>query len=168
MATIQAGSGETFKSSTAEGRLIEAVCFLRLAELDIAKNPGEINGVIGEFSIADLSFTGQYNLPCSQSLTTVGALSIAASPYLQNTGFSQGTGSPTFKSSTIEAYLLEILSYLQVLESDSTKNPEQINNVSGTFNSDTNIYSGTFSIPVQLVLDGVGKATFQAVEYLLS
>ena len=167
MATIQAGTGETFKSTTAEGRLIEAVCFLRLCELNIEKNPTEINSVLGDFSIADSTFTGQFNIPCLQTLTEAGSLAVSAAPYLLNTGFAAGANG-TLKSATIEAYLLEIVSYLQVLENTPVKNPEGLNNVSGTFNSDTNIYSGTFAIPVQLVLDAVGKATFQAVEYLLS
>lgn len=166
MATIQAGTTETFKSLTAEGRLIETVCFMRLAELDTAKNPDELNSVLGDFSITDMAFTGTYNIPCSQSLTGTGALSIVANAYLLNTGFTPGTGTPTFKSAAIEGYLLEVLSYLQALEADVSKNPTGVNNIAGTFNSDTNVYSGSFVIPVQLSLDTTGKSTFTAVEYL--
>jgi hypothetical protein len=167
MATIQTGSGEVFKTTTAEGRLIETVCFLRLAELDGVKNPDGKNSVLGEFSISDLLFLGSYNLPCSQTLTTAGAVSIVANPYLLSTGFNPGSGTPTFKSAAIEAYLLEVLTYLQGLESNASKNPQGLNNVTGTYNADTGIYSGTFSIPVALTQDGSGKACFAAQEYLL-
>lgn len=166
MATIQGGTGGTFKASTAEGRLIEVACFLRNQETDSSKNPDDRNSIVGDFSINSYEFSGTYSIACSQALTTEGSVSIVASPYLQNVVFSPGTGTPTFKSTTIEAYLLEVLIYLQALEANSTKNPQGLNNVTGTYNADTAVYSGTFAIPVALAIGSSGEAGFTAVEYL--
>lgn len=166
MAAIQPGTGETFKSTTAEGRLIEAVCFLRLQEGDTAKNPNDLNAVIGDFSINSNEFSGSYSLACTQGLSASGSLSIVAKNYLTGVTFSPGTGTPTFKSTTIEAYLLEIIGYLQFLEADSTKNPNGLNQVTGTYNADTEVYSGSFAIPVSVEMGTDGSVKFAAVEYL--
>ena len=166
MATIQSGTGGTFKASTAEGRLIEVACFLRNQEQDSTKNPDDRNSIIGVFSINSNDFSGTYSLACAQALTPDGSISIVATPYLENVVFSPGTDTPTFKSTTIEAYLLEVITYLQYLESVSTKNPSGLNNVTGTYNADTAVYSGTFAIPVSFVVGTSGEASFTALEYL--
>lgn len=169
MATITPGSGGTFVTETAEGRLIDAVCLLQSYEADSAKNSSGRTAVSGSFSIEDLTFTGAYSLPAEQTISNSGSLTIAATPYLTGATFTPGAGSPTFKSTTIEAYCLEVLQYLQILERNTAKNPQNKNFVSGTFNSDTGVYSGTFSIPVTLEIATVapGGVTFNAVEYLL-
>lgn len=168
MATIQTGSGETFKTTTAEGRLIECICFIRQQELDTAKNPNEQNAVIGDFSIGTFEFSGTFNIPCTAQLTTTGSISIVAAPYLSGVTFNPGSGTPSFKSSTVEGYLLEVVTYIQALEANTTKNPQGLNNVTGNYNSDTGIYSGTFAIPITLLIGSSGEASFAAQEYLLT
>lgn len=166
MATIQPGTDGTFKSTTAEGRLIEAACFLRLQEADSTRNPNGLSAVIGDFSINSNEFSGSYSLACTQGLSASGSLSIVAKNYLVGVPFSPGTGTPTFKSTTIEAYLLEIIGYLQFLEADSTKNPNSLNQITGTYNADTEVYSGSFAIPVSIDVGIDGSVKFAAVEYL--
>lgn len=168
MATIQTGSGETFKTTIAEGRLIEAACFLKVQELEPTKNPIERNSVLGEFSISSMEFSGTYNLICSQVLTPSGGISIVATPYLTGVSFSPGSGSPTFKSTTPEAYLLEVITYLQSLEATAAKNPNGLNQISGTYNADTGVYSGNFVIPLSIAFDASGSIDFTAREYLLT
>lgn len=168
MAAIQTGTGGTFKTSTAEGRLIESICYLQLQEAITAQNTSGRNGVSGEFSVEDLVFSGTYQLPTEQTISTDGTLLIVATSYLQNVAVDPGTGTPTFKSVTLERYVLEVLMFLQAVERDSARNPQNANNITGNYNSDTGLYSGTFSIPVALSLGSDGNPVFSAQEYLLN
>lgn len=168
MASIQPGTGGTFKTSTVEGRLIEVVTFLRLQEMDSVKNPDDRNSVIGDFSINSSEFSGSYSLACSQAITAEGGISIVATPYLTGVTFAPGSGSPTFKSTTVEAYLLEVITYIQFLESVTSKNPQGLNQVTGTYNADTGVYSGTFAIPCSVAIGSNGDCNFSAQEYLSS
>lgn len=165
MAAIAPGSGGSIRSTTAESALVEAILFLKQCERDSAKNPNGTQSV--NFAVTDsgLVFSGDFSIAANQTLTGTGSLAIAANPYLTSTGFTAGSGG-TFKSATIEATVLEILMYLQHLEADATKNVNGRNFVTGTYNSDTRIYRGTFSLPVAVEIGSDGKAIFTATEYL--
>lgn len=167
MAAIQPGTGGTFKTSTCEGRLIETICFLQSLEVIPAKNLTGRNAVNGSFDIEDLTFSGTFSLPITQAILPTGGLSIVAQTYIQDNSFNPGTATPTFVSTTIEAYLLEVLSYMQSLESTPGSNPNNRNFITGQLNTDTNLYVGGFNIPVALALNAAGKAEFSAVEYLV-
>jgi hypothetical protein len=58
--------------------------------------------------------------------------------------------------------------YLQGLEANTTKNPQNLNNITGSYNSDTGLYQGAFTLPVALGLTSQGRAEFAAQEYLLT
>lgn len=166
MATIQPGTGGTFKTATAEGRLVESICFLQMQESIAAQNSSGRNGVSGDFSIEDSVFTGTYQLPTEQAILADGSLTLVATPYLQGVTVDPGSGSPTFNSSILERYVLEVLMFVQSLERDAARNPQGANNVTGNYNSDTGLYSGTFSIPVSLSIGSDGRPVFTAQEYL--
>ncbi|MBF2025611.1 MAG: hypothetical protein IGS48_02430 [Oscillatoriales cyanobacterium C42_A2020_001] len=168
MAAIQPGTGGTFKTETAEGRAIETLCFLQLQEATAARNPESRNAVSGDFSIEELTFSGTFVLPAEQTISNEGNLTIIATPYLQGVTFSPGGSTPTFKSTVLERYALEVLMYLQLLERDAVKNPQNRNFITGNFNSDTGIYSGVFTLPVSLVVNSTGIPQFEAVEYLIT
>jgi hypothetical protein len=168
MAAIQPGTGGTFKSTTAEGRLMEAICFLQLREADSIENPNGRNAIQGDFSIQNLVFSGSYNFAAEQAISSTGSLSIVASPYLQNTIIAPGGNNPTFKSLSLEGYVLEVLMHFQALERVAANNPQGQNFITGTYNSDIGIYTGSFSLPIAMSLDGAGKPSFEAVEYLLT
>lgn len=72
----------------------------------------------------------------------------------------------TIGATTAEGAALEVLMYLQSLERDTAKNPQGRNFVTGTYNSDTGIYSGTFSFPCTLALNPDGSIKLSADEYL--
>lgn len=166
MASITPGSGGTFTATTAEGRAIETLTFMQVQEQSSSRNPSELNYVVGAFDSDDLMFSGSYTLPAALTISTDGSLKIAAIPYLQGVTFSPGTSSPTFKSTTIESYLLEVLMYLQGLEQQAAKNPQGLNYITGNFNSDTGLYQGSFTLPISLALAAAGKVEITAQEYL--
>lgn len=167
MATITPGNGAIFTSTTAEGQCLEALIYLQGREANSLANPAGEDRINGSFSIDTLVFEGEYRLTANQSITLTGQLSIAVQSYLDGGSFSPGTEG-TFKSSTIESYVLEVLMYLQFLEATPGKNPQNRNFVTGNYNADQSTYSGTFSLPVSLTLNGAGGVAIQAVEYLLT
>lgn len=167
MAVIQPGTGGTFKTTTAEARAIEALCFLRLQEADTTKNPNARQAIAGSFDTEDLSFSGTYAFPADQTLSSGVGLVIVATNYLVGVTVVPGGSAPTFQATKLEQYCLEVLQYLQALERVAANNPQGRNAISGTFNSDTGLYQGAFSLPVSLTLTTDGKPLFTATEYLL-
>lgn len=167
MATVTPGTGGTIKSTTAEGQAIEALIYLQSRETLIDANPQQEDRITGAFDTDLKTFSGNFRIPASQTINTAGNLVIQATPYLNGGLFSPGSDG-TFKSLTIEAYVLEVLMYLQVLELTPAKNPQNRNFVTGTFNADTGQYTGTFNFPVSISLLSDGSVKFQAEEYLLT
>ncbi|OLP19816.1 hypothetical protein BST81_03540 [Leptolyngbya sp. 'hensonii'] len=167
MATITPGTGGTFKSVTAEGQAIEALIYLQDRENTTTANPNGEDRLDGNFDTDLRTFSGQFRIPASQSINGSGQLVIQAVPYLNGGAFTPGSDG-TFKSTAIEAFVLEVLMYLQVLESTPAKNPNNRNYVTGTFNADTGIYTGSFSLPIAFALAEDGSVKIQAVEYLLT
>lgn len=165
MAAIAPGSGGSLKSTTAESALVESILFLKQCERDSAKNPNGTQAVNYAITDSGQTFSGDFSISATQTLTGTGSLAIAANPYLTSTGFTAGSGG-TFKSTTIESTVLEVLMYLQFLEADATKNTNGRNFVTGTYNSDTRIYRGTFSLPVAVAIGPNGEAIVTANEYL--
>ncbi len=168
MATISPGSGGTFTSTTAEQRCLEALAFLHRAERDATLNSTTIRAIAGSFSLDTQTFSGTYSIPCQQTISATGGLAIAAVPYLSGVIFNPGTGEKTLNSTAIEAYALEALQYLQWLESQSSRNPQDRNYVSGSFNAENGLYSGTFSLPITFTFDAAagGGINFDAAPYL--
>ena len=73
-------------------------------------------------------------------------------------------------SATLEGQLLEIISAVQIAERDSARNPNNTNAVTtGTFNSETNIFNASISLPVSAQVNSTdGKLEVMASEYLLN
>lgn len=72
----------------------------------------------------------------------------------------------TLSSTTIENQVVELMSKIQAIESNPENNPDNNNRITGTFNQDTGIYSGTFNIPCSVVITAEGAPSFVAKEYL--
>lgn len=71
------------------------------------------------------------------------------------------------KATTAEGLALEVLMRLQALERTPAKNPDNRNFVTGSYNSDTGVFSGSFSFPCTQTLDGTtGALIVSAQEYL--
>lgn len=167
MASVTAGTGGTIKSTTAEGQLMEIVSFISQKQAIENNNPGLINNVFATHDQQQLTFAGTYNLPVSLSIGSGGVIELAAVTYLVGTAFQVGTNG-TFLANSPEGYLLEVLMYLQGLEQQPTLNPNSRNFVTGTYNSDTGRYQGSFTIPVILGIDGAsGVINYGANPYLL-
>lgn len=166
MVAITAGSGGTFVSSTAEGRLLEAVTFLQKQEADTSKNPTGRDGVTASFDLEGATFSGTYSLPVAMAIAANGSVALTATPYITGATFAPGSGSPTFVSTAIEAYLLEVLTFLQSKEANSTSNPNGLNNVTGSYNADSGLYQGGFTIPCSFALSASGKLEVTANAYL--
>lgn len=167
MAVITAGASATIGALTAEGQAIAALCWLNARENLPANNTTGRDGINGSFDIDLLVFSGNYSIPASQSINGAGQLVIVATPYVNGGAFSPGEGG-TFKSQTIEGYVLETLMYLQVLELQSAKNPNNRNYVTGSFSADALTYTGTFSLPITQTIEADGSSRFVAIEYLLT
>lgn len=75
--------------------------------------------------------------------------------------------SATLQSNSLEGQLLELISKIQNLEGNAETNPDNLNRVTGSFNQDTGVYSGSFSIPCSSFVNAQGMPTFAAMTYLL-
>lgn len=168
MANIAPGLGGTFKTSTAEGRAIEALMFCQLAEKDLANNPNGDDNISGTINLESLFFEGTYRLPVDQVIGTDGTLILTATSYLVGLTINPGSDNPTFKSTTPERYLLEVLMYLQGFERNALKNPQGLNAISGSYNSDLALYQGGFQIPIAIGMGSNGSIEINASPYLLT
>lgn len=167
MATITPGTGGTCKSSTAEGQLQEILSYICLRQAQTANNPGGVTNVTGSHNQQTLTFAGTYRFTVNHAINGSGQLLLTAEPYLVGTNFQPGTGG-TFKANTPEGYALEVLMYLQNLERNPSLNPQNRNFISGSYNSDTGRYEGSYSVPVIYSVDaGSGIINYGANPYLL-
>jgi hypothetical protein len=167
MSTVTPGTGGTIKSTTAEGQAHEILSWISLKQANSVINPAQAENVTGTHDQQALVFTGTYSFSVTQTIDSSGNLNLAANTYLVGSGFQVGTGG-TFKGNSPEKYCLEVLMYLQSLEADATKNPNNRNFVTGTYNSDSRVYAGSFSLPVILGVDaGTGLVNYGANPYLL-
>ncbi len=166
MATITPGSSGTIKSSTIEGQVIETVTLLQLTESDTSKNSSARNAITLNLNLNTNEFVASFVLPVSQSFNTDGSIKLSAQTYLTGVTFAAGSGG-TYKSTTLEAYTLEVLTALQFQEQISAKNPQGRNLISGAFDSETGLYSGALNLPITYSLTN-GSIKVDPVEYLLT
>lgn len=167
MATITPGTGAAIGATTAEAQAKAALNWLNQRENTSGANPNGEDRINASYDTDLFTYAGNYSIPAAQTINSSGQLVIEAVPYLNGGAFSPGTDG-TFKSATIEGYVLETLMYLQGLELQASKNPNNRNYVTGSYNADTRTYAGTFSLPVTQVIEADGSSKFSAVEYLLT
>lgn len=74
----------------------------------------------------------------------------------------------TLKTSTVEGHLLELLTFLQLKETDTVVNPSGKDYIQGTYNLNNLTFNGNFSIPVIQTINNTGELTLVAKEYLVS
>lgn len=167
MASITPGTGGTCKSTTAEGQLQEILSFICLKQAQTTYNPGGVTNVTGIHNQQTLTYAGTYRFSVTHAIDGSGQLVLTTEPYLVGTNFTPGTGG-TFKANTPEGYALEVLMYLQNLERNPTLNPQNRNFISGSYNSDTGRYEGSYSVPIQFNIDaGNGLINYADLPYLL-
>lgn len=135
-------------------------------ESDTSKNASARNAITLSLNLNINEFVAAFVLPVVQSVDADGSIKLTAQAYLSNVTFAAGIGG-TYKSTTLEAYALEVLMALQLKEQITAKNPNNRNLISGAFDSDTKLYSGALNLPVTYALN-VGKIEVTPVEYLLT
>lgn len=164
MAVITPGVEGTLESLTAEAAFVELLSFLRLNEALSAKNPTNKRYVNINYNantgFVDISWT----IPATISITDSGVIQTLAADYLSNVAFSSGTAG-TFKSANYAQAVLEIAEYIQLLEADSSKNPNDLNYIQSNYDSDTKNHSGTAQIPFQIEIDN-GSPRVKVLPYL--
>ena len=72
----------------------------------------------------------------------------------------------TLNSTTAEGQLVELITRIQMLEGSDVNNPNNLNRVTGNFNQDTGIYTGSFNLVCVPSVDSSGFPTFQVETYL--
>lgn len=165
MAIIVPGAGSTIKSRVLENHLLETMILLQLQEQDETKNSTKKDYVQGSYNTNTKLFTGSYSLPVVQRLTLDGNLIIDVFDYVTGVDFSPGTGG-TFKSTNLAAYFLEVLMLCQMWENIDTRNPQGKNNITGSLNSDSKLFAGSVSLPIQISIDPNGAQVVAALPYL--
>ncbi len=164
MTGITPGVGATILSDSAEGQLLEVVALIKNHEKVPSKNPTNATRVSCSFNLGGGVANISFQIPATPVINETGQVVQNAATYLQNTSFAAGDGG-TFKSTTIEAYLLEVATHLQIKESNTIKNPNNLNNVQVTFDSDEGIVNGTVSLPI--IFEVSNGVRVLADEYLL-
>lgn len=74
----------------------------------------------------------------------------------------------TLKTGTVEGQLLELLTFLQLKETDTVVNPSGRDYIQGSYNFNTLTFNGTFNIPVTQTISNSGELTLVAKEYLVN
>ncbi len=74
--------------------------------------------------------------------------------------------SATLQATTIEQQLIELINLIQILERNSAKNPDNRDFVSGTYNSNTGVFSATINIPCEPTVIN-GSTGYAATAYLI-
>jgi len=166
MANITVGSDATIKSTTAEGQLHECCALLEIGEYNAAKNPNGADNIIGQHQQNQRLFSANFSIPLESKSDGEGRTFHEVAEYLSDFAFSPGSGG-TFKSSNCAAYFVEVVVYIQNLEKDLTKNPGKIDNVSGRFDIDKGIFTGSINLPVTLSISTQGGVLYTADSYLL-
>jgi hypothetical protein len=166
MTAIIPGSGASISAATLEGQLLELAVFLKIAEQSPSKNPNSRNFIGITFNLSTLIASITFSLPASPGVNSSGQLLTTATPYLQNTGFTPGSGG-TFLSANPEAYFMELVTALQINEANTAKNPALANNVSAVYDSDEQLFDGTATLPIEVSLQLDGSIKTIADEYLL-
>lgn len=164
MTIITPGSSATINALTAESTLLQLIPLVIAAQSDNAKNPSGRSVVTSSIDLADGTISGTYTILATQSLNNSGQIVVQADSQFNNVTFSSGSGG-TFKSSSIESFLMEVLQFLQIREKDTTKNPDGSNNITGSYNSDTGIYSGSYLLPISVTITQQ-ILQIAAIEYL--
>ena len=72
----------------------------------------------------------------------------------------------TFKASTAEGRALEIISFLQLQESDPAKNPNEVNAIVASIDFEDSYYRGSFTVPAEQSITINGLLTIAATPFL--
>lgn len=167
MASITPGTSGTIKSTKIESHLLEIITFAKAQELDTSKNPAPPKNYIQGYTFTDTLFRCNLSIPSNRITNEIGEPTFSTADYLSGVTFTPGTDG-TFKSTNFAAYLVECVLYAQDLEADTSKNPSGADRITGNFDINPNVFSGTVEIPIVPSVGTDGKTVYTAKEYLLT
>lgn len=72
----------------------------------------------------------------------------------------------TLTATTAEQQLIELINQIQILESNVASNPDKKDCVSGTYNSNTGVFSAQITMPCTPIVGANGSTGYQATTYL--
>ena len=154
----------TLKSTTFENALYELLTLVRTYELKLATDPNLIDFTINN----DFLFSGSFIVPVISSVnSTTGAINILGVDYLGNLTYSQGVSANTLMSTNVIAALVELMQSIQLIETNTAKNPAGVNNITFDTRSDGTSFQGTFSLTLIPTFNTDGSMKYLAKEYLL-
>lgn len=166
MAICRPGTGATITAPTQEAQLGHSFYLLNFYQSIPANNIGEVDYVQADIDLEEMTFTGSFDLPCTREYVN-GKPTFTVTEYLQNVPFTPGNPSGSFGSSSLPSYFLEILTFMQGVESFPQFNPAEVNNLSGTYDTDTAIFSGQLTLPIEVIMNPSGVLGVYFKEYLL-
>lgn len=166
MATFTPGGG-TLKSITLENALFEAVMLLLSKEKDTATNTGNESRVTVSLDQSLLA-SGTCTFIALESVSAVdGSINWLVTNYLSPTfSFAPGTNG-TIKSVNLPAAIIEIAKRIQLLESQTAKNSQNLNRINLTYDSDAANVTLSFECALALTIATDGKTQLQASTYLI-
>ncbi len=166
MATITPGTAATIRATTAEKQLFHCLLLLQELETSTLYNPTRKDYVQTSFNDNAATFNANFSIPCEPALGTDGKPTFVGSNYLIGYSFNPGTTLGSFKSTSLPAYLVEVLFYCQILESDTATNPNNKNFLTANYDSDRKIFTGNVTLPYTKTIEQTGDVTISIPEYL--
>lgn len=171
MAQITATLDGTIKSSTVEAQLIHSLIWLQQIESEYryynsTKYKEVLDCIQILFNDNVLTFVANFEIPCDVTIVN-GQPIITANNYVERYVFNPGTNG-TFKSRNLPAYVIEVITYAQILENSERANPNKKNYVINTFDPNKKVFTGTVTLPYQRHVDDAGVIRIIALEYLNS
>lgn len=164
MAIITPGTAATINATTIEGQLFQLVHLINSAEAIAGGDSNKFSLTKGE----DGTLTSDFTLDGQLIYDSVsGKLSESAIVYLASTTFTAGTTTGTIKGATLSQYFIDACQYAIMLQSNTTKNPQNAVGVMLSFDYTTATYSGSLSLPYTTSISN-GGVTESAIEWLLT
>lgn len=166
MATLTPGTEGTLKSATLETAFHEALSLAAIFEQDPLKNPQALSRIVMSLDIRTGQIKGNFTFEVTPTTAADGSTSFPVVEYLQNTGYTKGTGGGLISAGLCGA-IVEIAEKIQAKEALSSKNPQGLNGVSGlNYGTETKIVNASFDYMVAGAVT-TGAYSCTAKTYLL-
>lgn len=166
MVSIVAGTGGTIKSTTLEGAIHEACNFIINLQNNTSLNPGGLKNFVGSHNQSRGTYTCSFSFPISADSNDQNQIVFTAQETFINTNFVTGTGG-TFTATGIMNFFLLAIMQAQAFEKILAKNPDNLNNITGRIDTDTNEFIGTVDLSIASASDNNGNVTYTAIPYLI-
>lgn len=167
MASLTPGSGATLKSTTLEAAFHEALSLAAILEQDPLKNPQALSRIVMGLNVRTGQVTGTFSFEVTPTTAADGSTSFPVVEYLQNTGYTKGTGGGLVSAGLCGA-IVELAEKIQAKERLASKNPQGVNGVSGlNYGTETQIVNASFDYLVTGSVIAPGAYSCVAKIYLL-